>query len=138
MGFGTEITLTATDATSGVEDIFVSLDGSDFIPCSGVIAIDKEKEYHLKYYAVDNVGNVEIVNEINLLYDITAPATNNEIQGDFHEDILSGRSKIELVSEDKTLEETLVEFDENESRLVTSIYNEITNQELNQSKENPY
>ena len=44
----------------------------------------------------------------------------------------------ELVSQDKTLEETLVEFDENESRLVTSIYNEITNQELNQSKENPY
>ena len=44
----------------------------------------------------------------------------------------------ELVSQDKTLEETLEEFDENESRLVTSIYNEITEQELNQSKENPY
>ncbi len=44
----------------------------------------------------------------------------------------------ELLSQDKTLEETLEEFDENESRLVTSIYNEITDQEPNQSKENPY
>ena len=44
----------------------------------------------------------------------------------------------ELISHDKTLEETLEEFDENESRLVTSIYNEITDQEPNQSKENPY
>ena len=44
----------------------------------------------------------------------------------------------ELISQGKTQEETLEEFDENESRLVTSIYNEITDQEPNQSKENPY
>jgi len=44
----------------------------------------------------------------------------------------------ELVSQNLTLEEILKEFDENESRLVTSIYNEITDQVPNQSKENPY
>ena len=32
------------------------------------------------------------------------------------------------VSQDKSLEETLKEFEENESRLVTSIYNEISAQ----------
>ena len=44
----------------------------------------------------------------------------------------------ELVNQDLTLEEILKKFNENESRLVTSIYNEITNQGPNQSKENPY
>jgi len=44
----------------------------------------------------------------------------------------------ELVSQDKTLEEVLGEFDESDSRLVTSIYNEVTEQDLNQSDENPY
>lgn len=49
------------------------------------------------------------------------------------------QSKVkDLVSQDKSLEETLREFNENESRLVTSIYSEITEQELNQSTENPY
>jgi glyoxylase-like metal-dependent hydrolase (beta-lactamase superfamily II) len=44
----------------------------------------------------------------------------------------------EFVSQDKSLEETLKEFNENETRLVTSIYNEITEQEPDQSTENPY
>jgi len=44
----------------------------------------------------------------------------------------------ELVSQDLTLEQTLGEFNDNESRLVKSIYNEITDQVPNQSKENPY
>ena len=49
------------------------------------------------------------------------------------------QSKVkELVSQGKTLEEVLGEFDKNESRLVTSIYNEITEQDAAQSTENPY
>ena len=44
----------------------------------------------------------------------------------------------ELVSQDLTLEETLKEFNENETRLVTSIYNEIRGDQGNQSTANPY
>ena len=66
------------------------------------------------------------------------PVGRDEIKKQIQEMVERQNKVKELVSEDKTLEETLVEFDENESRLVTSIYNEITNQELNQSKENPY
>jgi hypothetical protein len=101
LGASAEVTLTATDANSGVEDIYVSIDGSVFKPYTGPILINEEKEYKIKYYAVDNVGNVENVFEKNLLYDKTAPVTKHEILGDFHEDILSGRSKIALLSEDK-------------------------------------
>ena len=44
----------------------------------------------------------------------------------------------ELINQDKSLEETLDQFDENEARLVTSIYNEIKGQRPNQSNEDPY
>ncbi|RLD50579.1 MAG: hypothetical protein DRI97_16845 [Bacteroidetes bacterium] len=49
------------------------------------------------------------------------------------------QSKVkELVRQGLTQEEVLTEFNENESRLVTSIYNEVTEQEADQSTENPY
>lgn len=44
----------------------------------------------------------------------------------------------ELMKEDKSLEQTLEAFNENEARLVTSIYNEILGQEGNPSEANPY
>jgi glyoxylase-like metal-dependent hydrolase (beta-lactamase superfamily II) len=44
----------------------------------------------------------------------------------------------ELISQDLTLEETLQQFNENEARLVTSIYNEIKGQKGNQSTADPY
>jgi len=100
LGEGAEISLSARDASSGVEDIYISVDGSEYKPYAEPIPVNQERKYTLKYYAVDHVGNVEHVSEINLLYDKTAPVTTHTIQGDFYKDILSGRSKIELASKD--------------------------------------
>lgn len=44
----------------------------------------------------------------------------------------------DLITQGKTQEETLAAFQENEARLVTSIYNEIKGQDPDQSRENPY
>ena len=44
----------------------------------------------------------------------------------------------ELISQGRSLEDTLESFEENEARLVTSIYNEVKGQDPTQSKENPY
>ena len=44
----------------------------------------------------------------------------------------------ELISEDLSLEETLAEFNENEARLVSSIYNEIKGQPSDPSEKDPY
>jgi cyclase len=44
----------------------------------------------------------------------------------------------ELISQDKSLDETLAQFDENEARLVTSIYNEVRGQSRAQSDKDPY
>lgn len=44
----------------------------------------------------------------------------------------------ECINQDLTLEETLEEFNENEARLVTSIYSEIKGQSPDQSEKDPY
>ncbi len=101
VGSGAQIKLSATDALSGVENIYVSIDGIPYKPYSDPIEINQEKEYQIKYYAVDNVGNVEPLHEITIMFDKTAPVSKLEIEGDRHENILSNRSKIVLTSDDK-------------------------------------
>jgi hypothetical protein len=51
---------------------------------------------------VDNVGNAEAVHEQTLVLDKSAPVTKLEVDGDRYENILSGRSKIVLTTEDKS------------------------------------
>lgn len=66
------------------------------------------------------------------------PVGRDEIEKHIQEMVERQNKVGELVSQDLSLEEILKEFNDNESRLVTSIYNEITDQGPNQSKENPY
>jgi hypothetical protein len=94
------ISLSANDRLSGVENIYYSIDGAPFKPYSETILLTEEKEYILKYYSVDNVGNVEKLQEHKIVYDKTAPITSLEIEGDKFDNILSGRSKIILTTQD--------------------------------------
>ncbi len=100
LGEGTLISLLSRDALSGVENIYVSVNGSPFSPYTESIPVTTERTYSLKYYAVDNVGNVEPLHEYTLVYDKTPPATKTVLVGDQYENILSGRSKIELQASD--------------------------------------
>jgi hypothetical protein len=102
IGGSTIITLKATDALSGVENIYFSVNESPYKPYTSEITVSEENEYRLRYYAVDNVGNVEAVHESTLVYDNSAPVTKLEVEGDKYENILSGRSKIILSTEDKS------------------------------------
>lgn len=94
------LTLKATDVTSGVENIYYSIDKAPFAVYSGTLNLEAEKEYVIKYYAVDNVGNVESIKEIVVVIDKTKPKTSYEVTGDFFENVLSARSKIVLKSDD--------------------------------------
>jgi hypothetical protein len=100
-GSGTIITLSATDELSGVEAVYFSINESPYKVYSEAIRVVDENEYRIKYYAADNVGNAEPVNEVTIVYDKTAPVSSLEIQGDRFENIISGRSKILLTSQDK-------------------------------------
>ncbi|NJK86307.1 MAG: hypothetical protein HC906_10380 [Bacteroidales bacterium] len=97
-----ELELIAHDELSGIENIYFSIDEQGFKPYSQVLGFSQEKEYTLKYYAVDHVGNTETLNTLILVIDRSKPVTSYEVQGDFHENVLSARSKIILKTEDKT------------------------------------
>jgi hypothetical protein len=56
--------LTATDKGSGVEQILASIDSADFKKYIDPINFDSENLHQLSYYAVDNVGNVSAVKNI--------------------------------------------------------------------------
>ena len=59
--FGTKlkISLTSRDLTTGVEDIYYSLNKAAYQKYTDTIDLNDETNYTIKYYAVDKVGNVE-------------------------------------------------------------------------------
>jgi hypothetical protein len=96
-----EINLKAADEMSGIENVYYSINGENFRVCNSPIIIDQEKEYMIKYYAADNVGNAEKVQTVNIILDKTSPKTIMHISRDKYENIISGKSMIELMAEDK-------------------------------------
>lgn len=102
-----KITLSATDATSGVNKIYYST-GQNFQEYTEPIAFDIEKEWALSYYAVDRVGNAEKVqnadeNQMKVVTDGTPPVTTHELLEPLSGDILSAKSFIQLSSTDETV-----------------------------------
>jgi hypothetical protein len=70
------ILLWAEDALSGVDKIFVSLDGSDFMPYEEPVVIREEGHHSAVAYAVDNVGNKTSEYVAEGYVDSTPPAVN--------------------------------------------------------------
>lgn len=96
-----KLILKARDVMSGVENIYYSINMAPFKTYTDSLQFDEEKEYEIKYYAVDHVGNAEEVKTMILVIDDTKPVTKLEIKGDEYESILSGRSSISLNAEDQ-------------------------------------
>ena len=101
LGEKTTVSFEKYDAISGVSEIYYSINGEPYKKYKDPINIEKEKAYKIKYYGVDNVGNVEEPKEAHIVLDLTPPKTSHKIEGDKHENIISGRSEITLVPEDK-------------------------------------
>lgn len=96
-----ELTLKARDEVSGVAAIFYSIDAAPFKEYSQSIKLNQQKEYTIKFYAVDNVGNAENVQTKIIIVDMTIPKTSLKIEGDSYENIVSGRSYIVLEAKDE-------------------------------------
>ncbi len=98
------ITLKATDADSGVSGSFTALNSDLFTSYNQPIVLSQEQDYALKFYSVDNVGNKS--RERLRLYslDFTPPVSRHKVLGGHvvlgGEDIVSPKSKIQLLSED--------------------------------------
>jgi hypothetical protein len=75
----TEITLSASDATSGVDRIEYRLEDGAFQVYDGPITLDGEDgETLLEYRAVDTAGNVEDTNVVRLALDAAAPLLDRD------------------------------------------------------------
>lgn len=97
---GLEAVLSSADAMSGVESIFYSLDQAPYAPYKSPLVFSEEKEYLLKFYAVDNVGNAEEEKSVSIIIDNTPPKSAHSFAGDVKDGTVSGRAILELTSDD--------------------------------------
>lgn len=98
-----KINLTAFDATSKVKDIYYSLNGQDYRVFAGEIPINNEGKNTIKFFSVDNVGNVEETKEKNFYVDITPPSSSVTVTGisvGGKQNIISLSTKIYIESTD--------------------------------------
>lgn len=109
-----EITFSAKDELSGVDKIMYSLDSSEYKEYVNPLKLENEKEYILKYYSFDHVGNVEKLKRVVIVIDRTKPKTSVEIKGDQSDHVLSGRSSIVLNTEPDAsgIEKKVIKIDE--------------------------
>ena len=97
-----QITLTARDEMSGVDKTYISIDSADYKEYTTPIALDDSKEYLIKYYSFDKVGNVEPLKTIKLVIDRAKPKTTFEIKGDKFENVLASNSSIIFTTGDNS------------------------------------
>jgi hypothetical protein len=95
------LTLTSKDADAGLFGTFYSLDGLAEQNYLSPLDFTIEKDYDLKLYAVDNVGNRSKLETHYYALDFTPPKTSHDIIGPHVGDILSPKSSIRLKSYDE-------------------------------------
>lgn len=101
-GTNTTLVLHSKDAVSGVQDIYYSLNGEAYVKYTAPIKIDGDGQNQFKYFAVDNVGNVEKVKTQLFNVDITPPISESIITGLSigDENIVSKSTKIYIEAKD--------------------------------------
>ena len=68
-----EVTLSATDITSGVDETRYKLNDGSWTTYTAPFTITEDDEYTLEFYSVDYAGNEETVKYVNFKIDQTAP-----------------------------------------------------------------
>ncbi len=99
-GKGLTAKISSDDRVSGTEQLLFSVDESDYAKYSNDLLFEKEKEYLISYYGVDNVGNVEQPNTCSFQTDFTAPKVNHTWSGSKYKNIVSAKASISLHAED--------------------------------------
>lgn len=122
-GPGLKIELTSKDAYSGVERIFYSINGEAYKEYANTtIDFSGEGKYILRYYAVDNVGNVENPKLVKFSIDLTPPKTSLKVNGIRVGDAISNSTTFTLNGLDvsSNIKNTYYKFDNSEFCIYTS------------------
>ncbi|OQX95430.1 hypothetical protein B6I21_05455 [candidate division KSB1 bacterium 4572_119] len=99
-GSSVELSLNSDDKNSGVDNIYYSLNEEKYTKYESSIPVADEALYRLRYYSVDNVGNVESPNEFLFSIDLTPPNSDHFVKNHHKGNILSPEASFELKSSD--------------------------------------
>ncbi len=80
-GRGLIALFSANDKYSGVENIYVSIDSGKFTIVKDTLPFNDGKQYLVRYYAVDNVGNISNVQAVSFNVDLSSPVTKSFVNG---------------------------------------------------------
>ncbi|WP_157553287.1 OmpL47-type beta-barrel domain-containing protein [Jiangella gansuensis] len=86
------VTVSATDAESGVGSVEYNLDGAGFTPYTTPVVVDETGAHTLQYRATDNAGNVSDVGSVSFTVvepepdDTTPPTVSAAVAGDQDDD----------------------------------------------------
>lgn len=72
------VTFTAADANSGVAKTYYAVNGTDYVEGTSVV-VEKEGTNQISFYSVDEVGNVEAAQTVEVKIDKSAPATSSNV-----------------------------------------------------------
>jgi outer membrane protein OmpA-like peptidoglycan-associated protein len=87
--------LRAKDNFSGVKGILISIDGSEF-EISNLVFFNNEKDYSVKAFAIDNVGNISDTTQFRVITAVNSIVKMNNVYFDINSSILRPESKSEL------------------------------------------
>lgn len=93
--------LASEDEMSGLNSIFYALESGTFTKFDGKINLDVEKEYTIQYYALDNVGNVEEMNNVSIVVDKSSPETSLSVIGDKIDNVINSNTEFQLEGSDQ-------------------------------------
>lgn len=95
-----ELTLEGRDGLSGLEDIYYSINKASYKEYGDPVVLEDQEKYHLQYYAIDHVRNVEEPHAVDFVIDQTAPATTYSLEGTNQDNILGQDASVKLSSKD--------------------------------------
>ncbi|MGG3466031.1 hypothetical protein ABES02_00380 [Neobacillus pocheonensis] len=82
------VELTATDDLSGVHATYYSINGSDFTEGTSFV-VDQQGVNTVTFYSIDNAGNMEAKQTIEVIVDKTAPVTVSNLEDKWYRDSLN-------------------------------------------------
>ncbi|NLD94414.1 MAG: hypothetical protein GX639_17295 [Fibrobacter sp.] len=116
-GKGLFLVFTASDRHSGVENVYMAVDSGSFQIVKDTISFDKQKEYTIRYYALDRVGNSGTIQTQTFTLDLSAPVSSLLLnKGSLPKDpVLSSKQQLQLVAIDSLsgVKDSWFKFDSN-------------------------
>jgi outer membrane protein assembly factor BamB len=96
-----QITLSPTDARSGVAASYYTVDGGPTQTYSGPFTVDGSAVHQVSYWSVDNVGNTEVQKSTEVKIDKDAPTTASSLSGTLgNNDYYKGSVQVTLTATD--------------------------------------